>query len=90
MSSTARRVSTKILWVVGTIVAMVASLLAGMLISMSFETESDPYFDSKEYVTVVHEDGTQTWEKVGTLCPAGQVETGKWVEDETKYKYSCD
>lgn len=87
MNSTARSASRNILTAVIAVVGMITALYVGMWI----RTEIDPYFsapDNQDYVTVTHTDGTQTWEKIGTLCPAGKTEVGA-ITGET-YNFHCE
>lgn len=88
MNPTARRIGVNLLTALVAVIGMIACFYLGMFLRI--ELDSDATRDNTvntDYVTVVHEDGSQTWERIGTLCPAGTTEVGEWTMEE--YLYSC-
>lgn len=86
MTRTARRIGRTALTIVVVGLAMIVCYYGGMFLRAAVDPSSTT--DSTNgYVTVVHEDGTETWEKIGELCPAGTVEEGEIVNEV--YEYVC-
>lgn len=83
------RIAANLLTALIAVIGVIVCFYAGMFIRTAIDPSiMDDRSISEDYVEVTHEDGTQTFEKVGTLCPAGTTEVG--VFEGEAYRYRCD
>lgn len=86
---TARRMGQRLLLIILVMIGFVAVDYLSMFVRDTVNPYVHPTLPERGYVTVVSDDGTQTWTKIGTLCDPGETESGSWNAEGTNYTYTC-